>query len=137
MNVATPLPFNGWVKAAPPSTLSVAFPCRRACCRTHCHRDHSVGREGHRGRTDSETGRRLICVLVASAGCGLPPVVVTVTSTVPAVPAGAVAVTDVAVFTVKVVALVAPNFTAVAPAKFVPVIVTLVPPAVGPLVGLR
>ena len=30
----------------------------------------------------------------------------------------------------------APNFTAVAPVKLVPVIVTVVPPAVGPEVGL-
>jgi hypothetical protein len=37
---------------------------------------------------------------------------------------------------VNVVAAVAPNFTAVAPVKFVPVMVTTVPPAVGPLVGL-
>ena len=64
----------------------------------------------------------------------VPPVVVTVTSTVP-VPAGEVAVIDVAEFTVKPVALVAPNLTAVAPVKLVPVIVTLVPPAVGPAVG--
>jgi hypothetical protein len=42
----------------------------------------------------------------------------------------------VALFTVNVVADVAPNFTAVAPVKFVPVMVTLVPPAVGPLAGL-
>ena len=58
------------------------------------------------------------------------------TSTVPAEPAGDVAVIDVALFTVKEVALVLPNFTAVAPVKLVPVIATLVPPAVGPLVGL-
>ena len=31
----------------------------------------------------------------------------------------------------------APNFTAVAPVKLVPVIVTHVPPAAGPVVGLR
>ena len=36
---------------------------------------------------------------------------------------------------VKEVAGVAPNVTAVAPVRFVPVIVTDVPPAVGPLVG--
>jgi hypothetical protein len=64
----------------------------------------------------------------------IPPGVVTVTSTVPA-PAGEVAVICVALFIVNVVAAVAPNFTAVAPVKFVPVMVTLVPPAVGPLVG--
>jgi hypothetical protein len=66
----------------------------------------------------------------------VPPAVVTVRSTVPAVPAGAVAVIWVALFTVKVVALVPPNWTAVAPVKFVPVIVTAVPPVVVPLVGV-
>ena len=38
--------------------------------------------------------------------------------------------------TAKRVAPVAPNLTAVAPVRFVPVIVTLVPPAVGPALGL-
>ena len=56
----------------------------------------------------------------------VPPGVVTVTSTVPAVPAGAVAVMLVAVSAV-IVADVVPNLTAVAPVRFVPVIVTLVP----------
>ena len=51
-------------------------------------------------------------------------------------PAGEVAVIEVALLTVKVVAAVAPNFTAVAPVKLVPVMVTEVPPAVGPEVGL-
>ena len=64
----------------------------------------------------------------------VPPAVVTVTSTVP-VPAGDVAVIDVAELTVKLVALTAPNFTAVAPVRVVPVMVTNVPPAVGPDVG--
>ena len=66
----------------------------------------------------------------------VPPVVVTVASTVPAPSAGEVAVIEVVLFTVKLVAAVAPKFTAVTPVKFVPVIVTTVPPAVGPLVGL-
>ena len=65
----------------------------------------------------------------------MPPGVVTVTSTVPALPAGDTAVICVALFTVKLVAAVAPNFTAVAPLRFVPVIVTLVPPASGPALG--
>ncbi len=51
------------------------------------------------------------------------------------VPAGDVAVIDVAELTVKPVALVAPNLTAVAPVKLVPVIVTVVPPPAGPDVG--
>ena len=65
----------------------------------------------------------------------VPPTVVTVTSTVP-VPAGAVAKIEVAELTVKLVAAVAPKFTAVAFVKFVPVMVTLVPPVVGPVVGV-
>jgi hypothetical protein len=43
----------------------------------------------------------------------------------------------VAFTTVKLVAGLAPKVTAVAPLKPVPVIVTVVPPAVGPNVGLR
>ena len=65
----------------------------------------------------------------------VPPTVVTLTSTVP-VPAGDVAVILVALFTVNEIAAVAPNFTALAPVKFVPVTVTVVPPALGPEVGL-
>ena len=65
----------------------------------------------------------------------MPPGVVTVTSTVP-LPAGDVAVMDVAEFTVTLVALAVPNFTAVAPVNAVPVIVIDVAPAIGPLVGL-
>ena len=57
-------------------------------------------------------------------------------STVPALWAGEVAVIDVALLTVNVAAAVAPKLTAVAPVKPVPVIVTDVPPAVGPFVGL-
>ena len=65
----------------------------------------------------------------------VPPAVVTVMSTVP-LPAGDVAVICVAPLTVNELALAAPNFTAVAPVKLVPVMVTLVPPAVVPLFGL-
>jgi hypothetical protein len=61
--------------------------------------------------------------------------VVTITSTVPE-PAGAVAVIEVAEFTVKVEAAVVPNFTVLAPVKLVPVMVTEVPPAVDPVLGL-
>ena len=43
---------------------------------------------------------------------------------------------DVALFTVKLVAGVEPKSTAVAPVKLVPVMVTVVPPAAGPLDGL-
>ena len=41
----------------------------------------------------------------------------------------------VALLTVKPVAALAPKVTAVVPEKFVPVIVTFVPPVDGPLVG--
>ncbi len=64
----------------------------------------------------------------------MPAAVVTRTSTVP-VPAGAVAVIDVAVSSVTV-ALVAPNFTLVSPERLTPSMVTVVPPAVGPLDGV-
>jgi hypothetical protein len=60
---------------------------------------------------------------------------VTVTSTVAAVCAGDTAVIEVDEFTVKLLAAVAPNMTALAPVKFVPVIVTAVPPAAEPLSG--
>ena len=66
----------------------------------------------------------------------VPPGVVTVTSTAPCVPAGAVAVMELAETTVKLAAFAAPNRTAVAPVSPVPVIVTTVPPVVGPLFGL-
>jgi hypothetical protein len=57
----------------------------------------------------------------------VPPGVVTVTSTaVPDVPAGEVAVMVVALLTLNDAA-VAPKLTAVAPVKFVPVMVTSVP----------
>jgi hypothetical protein len=65
----------------------------------------------------------------------VPPGVVTVTSTVP-LPAGEVAEMLLELLTVKVVAAVPPNFTAVAPVKFVPVTVTEVPLPAGPEDGL-
>ena len=55
----------------------------------------------------------------------------------PAVPAGEVAVIEVAEFTTTFVAAFAPNFTAVAPVKSVPVMMTEVPPPTGPLAGLN
>ena len=64
----------------------------------------------------------------------VPPTVVIRTSTVP-VPAGAVAVICVALLTVKPVAAVPPKVTAVVPVKFEPLMVTLVPPVLGPAVG--
>jgi hypothetical protein len=65
----------------------------------------------------------------------MPPAVVTVTSTVPE-PGGEVAVICEALTTLTFVAPLCPKLTAVAPVRLVPVIVTLVPPPVGPEVGL-
>ena len=67
----------------------------------------------------------------------VPPAVVTVTVAAPATPAGATAVMEVAELTTTPDAAFTPNFTAVAPVKLVPVMITDVPPAAGPLVGLN
>jgi hypothetical protein len=61
---------------------------------------------------------------------------VTVTVTAPALPAGVVAVMDVPLTTTTLVAAAVPNVTVAPATKFVPVMVTAVPPAVGPLFGL-
>ena len=66
----------------------------------------------------------------------LPAGVVTTTLTAPAAPAGTVAVIEVAFTTEKDVAAAPPKVTLVAPVNVVPVMVTLVPPAVGPELGL-
>ncbi len=67
----------------------------------------------------------------------VPAFVVTVTLTGPTVlPAGSVAMMEVAERTVKAVAGNEPNATAVAPVRFVPVMVTGVPPVAGPASGL-
>jgi hypothetical protein len=65
----------------------------------------------------------------------LRPLTVTVTVTAPALPAGVVAVICVALTTTMLAAAVPPNVTVAPAAKFVPVIVTAVPPAVEPLLG--
>jgi hypothetical protein len=59
-------------------------------------------------------------------------------STVPTAPAGEVTVSEVPppLTTIPVVTAVLPNFTDVAPVRFVPVTVTAVPPAAGPVLGL-
>ena len=66
----------------------------------------------------------------------VPPGVVTRTLAVPAAPAGVVQVMEVALTTVTLVAAAPPMVTPVAPVKFVPVMVTLEPPAMDPKVGL-
>ena len=63
------------------------------------------------------------------------PLTVTVTVAAPALPAGVVAVIVVAFTTATLVAAAVPNFTVPPDAKLVPVIVTGVPPAFGPLFG--
>ena len=73
---------------------------------------------------------------LATVAALVPPGVVTVRSTAPADPAGAVAVICVAETTVKLLAAVPPNLTSVAPLRFGPLIVTTVPPPVGPEDGL-
>ena len=63
------------------------------------------------------------------------PLTVTVTVAAPALPAGVVAVICVALTTTTLVAAALPNVTVAPAAKFAPVIVTAVPPAVEPLFG--
>jgi hypothetical protein len=63
------------------------------------------------------------------------PLTVTVTVTAPALPAGVVAVIVVALTTTTLAAAVLPNVTVAPAAKFVPVIVTAVPPEVDPVFG--
>ena len=67
----------------------------------------------------------------------VPPATLTVTSTVPADSAGEVAVIEVVELTTTPVPATVPNFTPVTPLKPVPVMVTLVPPAVNPEVTVR
>ena len=62
-----------------------------------------------------------------------PPPVVTIIPTAPALRAGVIQVIVVLFTIVREVAAVIPNVTEVAPVKFVPVIVTVVPPAVLPV----
>ena len=66
----------------------------------------------------------------------MPPGVVTAISTAPAVSEGEVAVMVVELTTVKPLAATVPKVTAVAPVKFVPVMVIPVPPAVLPVFGV-
>src|SRR5579864_974298 len=71
----------------------------------------------------------------AAEGALVPPGVVTVTSTVPGGAEGEVATSWVAESLTMVPAVVA-KLTALAPARLVPAIVTVVPPAIGPEPGL-
>ena len=62
-----------------------------------------------------------------------PPIVVTITFTAPALLAGVIQVIVVLFTTLIDVAAKPPNVTDVAPVKFVPIIVVLVPPVVLPV----
>jgi len=86
------------------------------------------------GETDETTGVPIYVNWSAALVVDVPPVLVTVTWTVP-MPAGERAVIWVELLTVTFSAEVLPNFTAVAPMKFVPVITTLVDEASRPDVG--
>src|SRR5690348_1891806 len=77
---------------------------------------------------------RMYVNLSAALTALVPPEAVTVTSTVPD-PAGVVAVISLALLTVKVLAAVEPNFTALTATKLVPMMVTDVPPPAGPEFG--
>ena len=61
-----------------------------------------------------------------------PPTVLTIISTGPNLLAGIIQVIVVSLTTLILVSTVLPNVTALAPVKYVPVIVTLVPPSVLP-----
>jgi len=65
----------------------------------------------------------------------VPCVVTTVTPTVPAPWAAVLATRDVALFTVKLAAVVAPNLTFLVPVRWLPETVTVVPPVAGPELG--
>ena len=72
----------------------------------------------------------------APVNVALPPEFVTVTSFAPTVPAGVLAVIDVALATTILVAATPPTFTLVVPVKFVPAMVMVVAPKVEPLDGV-
>ena len=77
-------------------------------------------------------------VLYVKAIClvAVPPGVVTATLFEPAVPAGVIADMEVELATIKLVASTPPTDTNVAPVKFVPVMVIVVPPPTDPDTGL-
>lgn len=97
-------------------------------------------RHGDLGRIPRSGRASFACSLVYFEVASSEPVVlvpsifVTVTSTVP-LPAGEVAAIEVALVTTNEVAAVTPNRVAVTRVKLLPVMVTDVPPAAGPLFG--
>src|SRR6266849_10407591 len=88
------------------------------------------------GLIDVTVGTPMKVTWSADPVADVPPGVVTVISTVPADSAGDVAVILIDEFTVKELAEKVPNLTNDAFKKFVPLIVTDVPPWIGPEVGL-
>ena len=94
------------------------------------------GRRAGVGLTLVTVGGRDVGEWVVRAGGAGTPRPVTVTSTVPAEPAGAVAVMVGPAIDGEGGCGCGPNFTALAPVKLMPLRVTQVPPAVGPVVGL-
>ena len=86
---------------------------------------------------DGETGAGVITYVNPSSRVASPQVAepTTVMSTIP-VPAGETARISVSLMTVKLVAAVVPKKTPVAPVKQLPIIVTVVPPVVGPVSGV-
>jgi hypothetical protein len=85
--------------------------------------------------TDCGTPGTLTTYVNAAGNVPDPAGVVTETSTTPATPAGATADTDVSETTTKLAAGVAPKLTPVAPARPLPLIVTVVPPEAPPVAG--
>src|ERR1700733_3897931 len=85
------------------------------------------------GARFSTTGRYLKRSLLE--GALSPAVLVTRTSTLPAIAAGVTAVIEVGELTVKVSALAVPKLTFVAAVNSLPVMVTLVSPAAEPVLG--
>ena len=91
-------------------------------------------------RVDPEVGEIAVIVggvtnVNALALVAVPPRVVTATLLAPAVPAGVLAVMEVAFTTTTLVAATPLTITLVVPVKLVPVIVNVVPPRVDPEVG--
>jgi hypothetical protein len=89
------------------------------------------------GLTTVTVGAATYVYWAAGDAPDVPNGVVTVTVIGPAVCAGEVAEIWVPELTVKLVAAVPPNTTAVAPPRLNPVMVTEVPPATGPADGVR
>ena len=79
---------------------------------------------------------RVVLYVKAISLVAVPPGVVTATLFEPAVPAGVTADMEVELATIKLVASTPSTVTAVAPVKFVPVMVIVVPPPTEPDTGL-